>query len=62
MREYFLHFIKLLSYVKKKGHLRVAFFMYRLVIYNEKIMLRGGWSPQSTLIRYMRAWDLMDDG
>lgn len=36
--------------------------MYRLVIYNEKIMLRGGWSPQSTLIRYMRAWDLMDDG
>jgi len=28
----------------------------------EKIMLRGGWSSESTVIRYLRAWDLMDDG
>jgi hypothetical protein len=40
----------------------MAFFTYRLFIYNEKIMLRGGWSSESTVIRYLRAWDLMDDG
>lgn len=28
----------------------------------EKIMLRGGWNSESTVIRYLRAWDLMDDG
>ena len=27
----------------------------------EKIMLRGGWSSESTVIKYLRAWDLMDD-
>ena len=26
----------------------------------EKIMLRGGWTSESTVIRYLRAWDLMD--
>ena len=26
----------------------------------EKIMLRGGWKSESTVIRYLRAWDLMD--
>ena len=27
----------------------------------EKIMLRGGWKSESTLMRYLRAWDPMDD-
>ena len=27
----------------------------------EKIMLRGGWKSESTVIRYLRAWDPMDD-
>jgi integrase len=27
----------------------------------EKIMLRGGWSSESTVIKYLRAWDLMED-
>jgi hypothetical protein len=26
----------------------------------EKIMLRGGWDSESSVIRYLRAWDLMD--
>ena len=26
----------------------------------EKIMLRGGWSSESTVIKYLRAWDLME--
>ena len=25
----------------------------------EKIMLRGGWDSESSVIRYLRAWDLM---
>lgn len=27
----------------------------------EKIMLRGGWSSESSVIRYLRAWDLMEE-
>jgi integrase len=27
----------------------------------EKIMLRGGWNSESSVIRYLQAWDLMDD-
>jgi hypothetical protein len=27
-----------------------------------KIMLRGGWSSESTDIRYLRGWDVMVDG
>ena len=26
----------------------------------EKIMLRGGWDSESSVIRYLRAWDLVD--
>ena len=27
----------------------------------EKIMLRGGWTSESSVIRYLQAWDLMED-